>query len=86
MQGMKFKKGDEVVFVKNRFVGKWPERDERNPIGSIGKVVALRSVSSEVPYFVEFPSSPNYDYQYNEEELELLTGCDITRVGKSKRK
>ena len=75
---MKFKKGDKVVYVKNKFVGRWPHREEAIPLGSIGKITRYVENQAEgVPYYVE---NERIGYWYHADELELLHGCNLDRV------
>ena len=75
---MKFKKGDKVVYVKNKFVGRWPHREEAIPLGSIGKITRYVENQLEgVPYYVE---NGRIGYWYHADELELVQGCLMKRI------
>ena len=74
---MQFKEGDEVVFIKNRFAGRW-YRDYDIKLGYNLKIIGVDLRDKELQYQAIYEDGN--DYWFNEDELELLEGCFIDRV------
>ena len=75
---MQFKEGDEVVFIKNRFAGRWRYRDYDIKLGYNLKIIGVDLLDKELQYQAIYEDGN--DYWFNEDELELLEGCFIDRV------
>ena len=75
---MQFKEGDEVVFIKNRFAGRWWYRDYDIKLGYNLKIIGVDLRDKELQYQAIYEDGN--DYWFNEDELELLKGCRYSKI------